>query len=248
VENMTGSKSTLTKNALKKFILRLDFGPLDSQLVGKIVELISNQFERVEKRVIQGFRFEIKQKDAQIQNQDTHDILCISEVKGITLTFSGADGAIIFESTTYKNKDTYLGVLNSLISALETLNFQTESKRIGMRFVNEFPCDKPTKIGMIFSKSLSSITRGMLEAENASRAIAMIETTTSDYKSRIHYGVVNKYYPEPIKVFDLLLDIDLYINTPSAPCDLDEITKTLNKAAYNLFLSCINDKYLIKMK
>jgi uncharacterized protein (TIGR04255 family) len=245
---MTEENSTLTKNALKQFILRIDFGILENSLIANIVNIIAPSFDRIEKRIIQGIKFKIDPQSTEVQKNETHDIICVSDVNGMTLTFSERDGSITFESNKYKDKDTYLGVLNSLIEAFGTLDYAGNSRRIGMRFINEFVCDKKSQITKILDKRLANTIRGMLSSDTTSRVIAMEEGTTQEYKSRAQYGIVNKFYPEPIGVYDLILDLDFYIDAPTPHNDFGEAAKTLNKAAFYLFKACINPSYLEKLK
>jgi uncharacterized protein (TIGR04255 family) len=245
---MTETSSTLSKNALKKFILKIDFGLLENSIIAEIVNSINPQFDRIEKRLIQGVKFKIDPQNTEVHKEETFDVICVSDINGITLTFSERDGSITFESNKYKDKDTYLGILNSLIQSFSTLKYDYSSRRIGMRFINEFTCDRKSNISKIFDKRLASTVRSMLSTESNSRVIAMEESTAEQYKSRVQYGVINKFYPEPIRLYDLLLDLDFYIDTPVALIDFGEITKTLNKAAFYLFKSCMNPAYLEKMK
>lgn len=245
---MTENTSTLSKNALKQFILRIDFGLLENSIISNIVNSISPKFDRIERRLIQGVKFKIDPQNTEVQKQDTFDVICVSDINGIMLTFSERDGSITFESNKYKDKDTYHGILNSLIESCTALKYDYSSRRIGMRFINEFTCDRKSNISKIFDKRLANIVRNMLSTDSNSRVIAMEESTAQQYKSRVQYGVINKFYPEQIRLYDLLLDLDLYIDTPVDIIDFGEITKTLNKAAFYSFKSCMNPAYLEKLK
>lgn len=245
---MTETNSTLSKNALKQFILRIDFEILNNSIISEIVNSISPKFDRIERRLVQGVKFKIDPQNTEVQKEETFDVICVSDIYGISLTFSEREGSITFESSKYKDKDTYFGILNSLIESFNALKHDCGSRRIGMRFINEFKCDRKSNISKIFDKRLASIVRSMLSTDSNSRVIAMEESTAPEYKSRVQYGVINKFYPEPIRLYDLLLDLDFYIDTPVNPIDFGEITKTLNKAAYYSFKSCINPSYLEKLK
>lgn len=244
---MEGTSPTLSKNAVKQFILRMDFGILDQDSVAKIIEQIAPFFDRIEKRSVQGIKFQVDPQKADVQRNDTQNIICVSDLNG-TLTFEELAGAIVFESTKYKNKDTYLGALSELVEAFIKIEFNKDCNRIGMRFINEFPCEKKENIGRIFDKRISSVIRSLISREGVSRAIAMEEGNFSDFKSRAQFGIVNKYYPEPIRVYDLLLDIDYYIDSSMPYTQFKDAVRKLNHEAFHFFKSCMNPTYFERLK
>jgi len=123
-----------------------------------------------------------------------------------------------------------------------------ESKRIGLRYINEFPCNDIKTVSKIFNKRLSAIIKQMINGKSQSRVIGMEEYNNDGFKIRFQYGIPNKYYPSAINVFDLVLDIDSYIEISSPANEWEDLIKILNHSAYTYFITEMNENYLEGLK
>lgn len=245
---MSDTSRTLIKNSIKSFILRIDVIKTDQTNLALIAEKMSAYFDRTEKRQISNFTVNFTSGNSEISKNDFYDFVLISEAKNISMTFSEVQNAFWIECSQYKNSSTYKELITKLLNILKELSLNIESKRIGMRYINDFDCNGVKNISKIYNKRLTSIVRNMLFEKTQSRIIGMEEYNNDGYKLRLQYGIPNKYYPSIITVFNLLLDIDSYIESTNTVDEWEEIIKNLNHAAYNKFKIEINENYIAELK
>jgi len=105
-----------------------------------------------------------------------------------------------------------------------------------------------SELKKVFNKRQKAIVNNMLQKEFCSRAVAIEEYTYPDMKSRVQYGVINKFYPAIIVNYDASLDIDVYDDGSNDIKCWDEILKKLNHVAYDLFKDTIDEKTVSGMK
>lgn len=241
--------NTLAKNEIKNFILRVDLIN-DSQLeISKIAEKMSEFFDRTEKKQINKFSISFTKGSSEVTQGGSFDYVLVSEEKSLSMTFSETQYAFWLESNQYKDNSLYKGIIKNLINILESFGVEIKSKRIGLRYINQFQCKTKRNIGKIYGKRLSSLVRAMLSEEDIqSRVIGMEEYNNDGSKMRFQYGIPNKFYPALITVFDLLMDIDSFVESESGPDEWEEILSGLNHAAYGKFIKEINPKYLEDLK
>lgn len=247
-EDVTGD-NTLAKNEIKNFILRVDLINNDQLNIAKIAEKMSEHFDRTEKKQINKFSINFTQGSSEVTQGDTFDYVLVSEKKSISMTFSETQCAFWLESNQYKDNSLYKGLISKVVNVVDSLDGEVKSKRIGLRYINQFACKTKRNIGKIYGKRLSSVVRAMLSEEDMqSRLIAMEEYNNDGFKMRFQYGIPNKFYPSVITTFDLLLDIDSFIESESGATEWEGIITSLNHAAYGKFVKEINSKYLEDLK
>jgi len=237
-----------TKNEIKKFILRVDLIKTDRLKIQKIVEEMSKYFDRAEQRQVSNFAINVTKGDSAVIHQQSLDFVLISESKGVFMTFSDAQNAFWLESGQYRDNSIYKDIISKTIDIINQFCGSIESKRIGLRYINEFRCDKQRNISNIYGKRLSSILKLMLVNPYQSRIIGLEEYNNDGYKLRLQYGIPNKFYPSTITVFDLSLDIDSYIENANSLEEWNDVIKQLNHSAYNVFINEMNPKYLEALK
>jgi hypothetical protein len=88
----------------------------------------------------------------------------------------------------------------------------------------------------------------MMAQPNQSRVIGVEEYNAEGYKMKFQYGIPNKFYPSAITNYDLIMDIDSYIQSSSSLDEWESIIADLNHSAYQRFIAEINDKYLEELK
>lgn len=240
--------NTLNKNAIKKFLLRIDIIKNDALKYLYIVQELSKYVDRVESRQASNFSINFTQPDPEIKTSQVFDYVLTSDSKGYFITISEIQNAIYFESSSYTDNSTYKDFIELLINIINVNAPETLSKRIGLRYINEFSCDSTRSVSSVFGKRLSSALKNMMSRDNQSRVIGVEEYNNQDTKARIQFGIPNKHYPSTITRIDLLLDIDYYYNSSAKLIEWDSIIKNLNHAAYAYFSSEINPKIIEKLK
>lgn len=239
---------TLTKNSIKNFILRVDLIKSDKLDIQKVASMLSKHFDRAEKRQVSSLGIAFTKGSSAIKQEQSFDYALISESKAISMVFSEIQNAFWIESNQYRDNSLYKEIVETATQTIIDACDEVESKRIGLRYVNEFKCEKRKNIGVIFGKRLSTIVKQMASNASTSRVIGIEEYNNDGYKMRLQYGIPNKFYPSLITIFDLLLDIDSYIENTNNIKEWHDIIKNLNHEAYNKFIEEINPKYIEELK
>lgn len=238
----------LNKNGIKNFILRIDLVKNTTLDISKIAETMTAYFDRAEKRQISNFTLSFTKGDSELTKHEVFDFVLISEDSPASMTFSEVQNAFWIQCTQYRNNLIYKGFVKKVIKEISTICNDTEAKRIGLRYINEFNCEKVNNVGRIYGKRLSAITRAMMKDENQSRVIGVEDYNNDGYKLRLQYGIPNKFYPSVITSYHLLLDIDSYAENTCSISDFEKIISDLNHAAYAKFIKEMNPKYLEGLK
>lgn len=239
---------TLDRNCVKNFILRIDLIKNNMLAVSKIANAMAAYFDRIEKRQIKSFTLDFTKGNSASIEQEVFDFVLVSETNSVSMTFSELQNAFWIECSQYKNNSVYKEIIKNLVEEVLALCNETEAKRIGLRYINEFNCDKIKNINRIYGNRLSLIVKAMINENSQSRVIGMEEYNNDGYKLRLHYGVPNKFYPSVITVCNLLLDIDSFIESKCNVNDWQEIITQLNHSAYEQFIKLISPKYLEELK
>lgn len=247
-EDNTGD-NTLAKNEIKSFILKVDLLNNDELDIAKIAEKMSEHFDRTEKKQINRFSINFTKGSSEVTQGDTFDYVLVSEENSISMTFSEIQCSFWLESNHYKDNSLYKGIMSKVAEVIDSVCGEVKSKRIGLRYINEFKCKTKRNISKFYGKRLSSLVRAMIKEEDMqSRVIGMEEYNNDGFKMRFQYGIPNKFYPSVIGVFDLVLDIDSFVESESSVDEWEEVISTLNHAAYEKFVKEINPRYLEDLK
>ena len=248
MNNVEESDRTLRKNLIKKFILRIDLLPNENLNLADVAEAMMDNFDRAEKRQVKNLTVKFTQDKSEVGRSETFDIVLISEKKSMSMTFSEAQNSFIIQSSQYENNSIYKGLIKELVSTISKIDSNTNVRRVGLRYINDFFCDKIVNIGRIYGKRLSSIVRSMVSEDSLARVIGIEEYNNNGNKIRLQYGIPNKFYPSIITVYNLLLDIDSYTEDTIPINDLEKVISELNHAAYSCFKKEINENYVEKLK
>jgi uncharacterized protein (TIGR04255 family) len=240
---------TLKNNSIKNFVLRIDLIPDASFDSDVVINHIINDFDRREKKIINGVKigFSSDGKPTMEQTVDHEDVL-VSDSRKVSLTFSRPQSAFWLGSTFYNDNSIYKKLLQQIQDVVNNRFPNTIAKRIGMRYVNEFTCQSTKEISRIFKTEKASIVRGLLKDNYLSRALAYQEYNCDGRKARVQYGVVNKFYPSLITIYDLILDIDAYYDMPITQNEWVSKVSELNHTAYGFFVEVMNDQYLERLR
>ncbi len=238
------SHKTLMNNNISLFIIRIDFIDAEKPDFADIINKLTNTFSRIEKTIHTNINVDIESQ--QFEKQESY-IYTLRRDNGSQIKFLTHENALVFETNNYIDKTSYIEVISNIIIVLKTFE-NYKSKRFGMRFVNNFPCNKVNDISKIFEKDIAKNIINIAKKENIMRIINIEEFNFDNYKSRIQYGLINKFYPSIITNYDLLLDIDIYYDGVIEIQDWDDTLKLFNHMAYDYFVKYVNPKYIETIK
>lgn len=248
MSDKTQINRTLTKNNITNFILRVDLLKSESLTLPNLAEIMSDYFDRSEKRQISNFAVTFTQNKSELKRQETFDHVLVSEEQHVTMTFSELSNSFWIESNHYRDNSIYKNIMIKTVEAVTQIDPTIEAKRIGLRYINEFKCENQRKISKIYGKRLASVIFKMLTNPSLSRIIGVEEYNYGNQKLRLQYGIPNNFYPEIIKKYDYLLDIDSYIELICNVAEWNEVLVDLNHTAYKKFFEEMNPLYLEEIK
>lgn len=246
----TENDRTLSKNRINNFLLRVDLVNNSDLNLIETAEALSESFDRTEKRIIDNVTVNFTQHQHDLDRNKSLNYVLFSDTESITLTFSEHENAFWIQSSKYKNNLAYKSFIKLIINEISKHCDTIEAKRIGLRYINEFNCNTIRKISSIFGRRLSGITRSMLKNTNNVRVIGVEEyyDKESSKRLRLQYGIPNEFYPSNISTYDLLLDIDSYIEDTIKITDFEDTISDLNHSAYNIFINETNPKLIERLK
>lgn len=244
----TTEERKLSKNSLELFILRFDLvqdSKIDFDLL--LSDFIKH-FDRSEKRHLTNFEVNFTTDKSEVNQVAGHDYVLTKDKENYSMTFSKSQNAFWFETTNYINRETYTNLVNELIKSAEKKGIKLSTRRIGMRFINNFNCNNAKHISKIFISDIAKTLTQRLKKDNMSRFICQEEFNFDVCKVRVQYGIPNKFYPAVLNNFDLLLDIDSYDDKIQEHENLIETINGINHCAYNAFVSNITPLFLESLK
>lgn len=238
----------LLRNAIETFVLRFDM-PMNSKFDYQIIiNDISKFFDRIEKRLQSNYQVKFTTDNSEVKKVENYNYILTNEHERFMMTFSVVENAFWFHTNNYVDNNTYLPIINELIKALQEKQVDIVTRRIGMRFINKFNCEKPKNISKIFEPEISKFIVQRLIKSNINRIIGQEEYNFDSYKVRVQYGIPNKFYPAIINNYDLLLDIDAYDDKLQEVNNWAEVIKNINHSAYKAFNQKINPDFLNMLK
>lgn len=240
------NEQTLPKNKITQFILRidlpkdctLDFSQLALDLKDEYVRFVENTEHNVH---LDFDRHSVTERD--FINYVLH------ADNGVQLLLNTSQNIISFESNSYIDNSVYV---NRLASIIEKINNQgiigLMSSRIGMRFINLFPCDKKENIKKILQKPNGKAIIDSLTKVNLNRSVFVEQYNNGNYFVRVQYGIFNKFYPAVIRNLDITLDIDVYYGGLTPIADWTENISIFNHAAFVKFKEYVEPSYITMMQ
>lgn len=241
-------KRILSRNNIRHYIFRIDFVKLEEDQLNIIIESFKNQYDRIEKILVPNFNIKVDKNNPTIDRNDLANFVLINETTKSKITISCNSNFISFESNNYIDKSTYLVFLEKLVETITSNTLSLDSKRIGMRFINNFPCDLPKGISKFFNKDISKNLIFMSSKKSISRVICQEEYNLENCMCRVQIGILNNFYPSVLKNFDLTLDIDTFDSTTQTYINWIKIASELNHNSYNFFKNSMNESYINSLK
>lgn len=240
------NKQTLSKNKITQFILRidlpkdciLDFHRLAIDLKNDYVRFVENREHNVHLNI----------DTQEISHRDFINYTLHAE-NGVQLILNTSQKIISFESNSYIDNSVYVDRLTAIIEMINRQGIPNlMSSRIGMRFINLFPCEKKDIIKRILQKPNDKAIIDSLAKENINRSVFVEQYNYGNYFVRVQYGIFNKFYPSVIRNLDLTLDIDVYYGGLTPIEEWTDNIKTYNHAAFEKFKEYVEPKYIALMR
>ncbi len=240
------NEKTLPKNRIAQFILRIDL-PKDCILNFHQLALdLKDDYVRFVENTEHNVHLDMNTK--QVTHRDFINYMLLAD-NGVQLLLNTSQKIISFESNSYIDNSVYVDRLTSII---EKINNQgvvgIMSSRIGMRFINLFPCEKKEGIKKILQKPNDKVIIDSLAKENLNRSVFVEHYNYGNFFVRVQYGIFNKFYPAVIKNLDLTLDIDVYYGGLTPIAEWTEVIRTYNHAAFDKFKEYVEPSYIISMR
>lgn len=240
------NEKTLSKNKITQFILRidlpkdciLDFRQLALDLKDEYVRFVENTEHNVHLNI----------DTQQVTQRDFINYVLYAD-NGVQLLLNTSQKIISFESTSYIDNSVYVDRLASIIEKINNQGVvNLMSSRIGMRFINLFPCEKKENIKKILQKPNDKAIIESLAKENLNRSVFVEQYNYGNYFVRVQYGIFNKFYPAVIRNLDVTLDIDVYYGGLTPIADWTEAIRTYNHAAFAKFEEYVEPNYISSMR
>ena len=237
---------TLPKNKIAQFILRIDL-PKDCALSFRKLALdLKDEYVRFVENTEHNVHLDMDTQ--QVTQRDFINYVLLAD-NGVQLLLNTSQKFISLESNSYVDNSVYEDRLTSII---EKINCQgivgMMSSRIGMRFINLFPCEKKEGIKKILQKPNDKAIIDSLSKENLNRSVFVEQYNYSNFYVRVQYGIFNKFYPAIIKNLDLTLDIDVYYGGLTPIIEWAEVIRTFNHAAFVKFREYVEPSYIDTMR
>ena len=167
----------LSKNSIDLFILRFDLQPTKEEDYQAILTDLSKYFDRVEKRTQTNFEVNFTSDKSEVNKVEVFDHVLIKEQPAFSMTFSVSQHAFWFETKNYTDRRTYSQIITELIKSATAKQINLVAKRIGMRFINNFKCEKVKNVTKIFNAGISKSIVIRASQPFASRVICQEEFT-----------------------------------------------------------------------
>lgn len=241
---------TLNNNQIGKFILRIDIDkstPIDFSYV---VDALQGDYTSKKIEVQEHYDINIdEQKNEGNVAKSIFPRFVLTYADGAYLKLGTFDNNIIIESNKYRDNSVYKDRIAKVLAIIKEKHGEgISSTRIGMRYINTFPCENEKDISKIFNPSDSKSIREGLSKPNISRVLLVSEFNEEDHQIRIQYGVPNKFYPSIITRPDLMLDIDVFSLGLQPINEWEGVIRTANHDAFRIFNEYIKASYIEKMR
>ena len=240
------NEQTLPRNKITQFILRIDL-PKDCTLnFQKLALDLKDDYVRF---------VETKEHNVHL-NFDTQEVshrdfinYTLHADSGVQLILNTSQKIISFESNTYIDNSVYVDRLAAIIEKINNQGIDgLMSSRIGMRFINLFPCENKENIKKILQKPNDKAIIDSLSKVNLNRSVLVEQFNNGDHFVRVQYGIFNKFYPAVIKNLDVTLDIDVYYGGLTPIADWTENIIKYNHAAFDKFKEYVEPSYIATMQ
>lgn len=240
------NEQTLPKNKITQFILRIDLPKECTLDFRKLALDLKDDYVRFVENTEHNVHLDINTRS--ITERDFINYVLHAD-NGVQLLLNTSQKTISFESNSYIDNSVYVDRLAAIIEKINDQGIvNLMSSRIGMRFINLFPCEKKEGIKKILMKPNDKAIIDSLAKVNLNRSVFVEQYNYSSYFVRVQYGVFNKFYPAVIKSLDITLDIDVYYGGLTPIADWTDVIRNYNHAAFDKFKEYVEPTYIAMMK
>lgn len=242
---MENNSKTLLNNKIDQFILRIDLAQTPAVDFKELAEKLSNDYGEV--RTELHVNYNVDMKKVNVTREEFLKYI-LGTAPQITLTLDCFEKCIVLESSHYDNNGVYKQRLANIVALIREMQPEASAQRIGMRYINKFPCLKPSEISKYFNTAEANNIKSTLKQKNISRAVLVHEYQFGDYQARVQCGIPNKYYPSVISNYELVLDIDVFGLGVQHIDSWEEAVRDYNHGAYDMFLHYVKPSLLEDLK
>jgi uncharacterized protein (TIGR04255 family) len=240
------NEQTLPKNKITQFILRIDL-PKDCTLDFRQLALdLKDDYVRFVENTEHNVHLDLDRHS--VTERDFINYVLHAD-NGVQLILNTSQKTISFESNSYIDNSVYVDRLAAIIEKINNQGILgLMSSRIGMRFINLFPCEKKENIKKILQKPNDKAIIDSLAKVNLNRSVFVEQYNNGNYFVRVQYGIFNKFYPAVIRNLDVTLDIDVYYGGLRPIAEWTEDIRTYNHAAFDKFKEYVEPSYIETMQ
>lgn len=240
------NEQTLPKNKITQFILRIDL-PKDCTLNFRQLALdLKDDYVRFVENTEHNVHLDIDRHS--VTERDFINYVLHAD-NGVQLILNTSQKIISFESNSYIDNSVYVSRLAAIIEKINNQGIVgLMSSRIGMRFINLFPCEKKENIKKILRKPNDKAIIDSLAKANLNRSVFVEQYNNGNYFVRVQYGIFNKFYPAVIRNLDVTLDIDVYYGGLRPIAEWTEDIRMYNHAAFDKFKEYVEPSYIETMQ
>lgn len=242
---MAINNRTLQNNKISQFILRIDLMPGRKADFKWLAEQLSQEYGTV--RTELHVNYNVNMSTVQVDKQEFITYI-LGKSPEVVLKLDGFERSIILTSNQYKDNSIYKDKLHGIVTLLRDKHSDLSASRIGMRYINKFPCTKPSDIGKYLDTSDASCIKSSLKREDISRTMLVHEYQLGDFQARIQCGIPNKFYPSVITNYELVLDIDVYGVGAQPITRWEESVRDYNHGAYSYFTKYIKSTIIESLR
>ena len=141
---------TLLNNKIDQFILRIDLTPDAMVDFKQLAEKLTSDYgdARTELHV----NYNIDMQKVEVKKEEFLKYI-MGKAPQITLTLDSFERSIVLESNHYDNNSVYKQRLSKIIALIKEMQPESSALRIGMRYINKFPCLKSSEISKYFNSN-----------------------------------------------------------------------------------------------
>jgi uncharacterized protein (TIGR04255 family) len=241
---MSNPERTLYKNCISQFIIRIDIDPVANVDFIGLFETLKPYYNRTAIEVATNYNLNLQSGETETRKYNKYHLYTND---GIHVEIDSLLKVIIFNASKYVNNDVYKDRMSTIISFL-IVNNSLQSRRIGMRYINMFYCPSQSDISKILPDTEARYIKSSLRNPDISRSLAILEHNKESHYIRVQYGIPNRFYPSKITRMDLMIDIDVYSESPINVNEWNETIDSFNHISYDTFVSFVKPSFLDSLR
>lgn len=233
------SDRILSPNYIETFLLKINLkNKIDLE---DFKMCFSSDFERYEEVTNKGFGITFSNNSQTLTPEQDIEKVFINERLNMKVYLSNKDTELTLRLNSYINNQSYLWIIEKLTSFFLEKDKEMRYMKISLRYINKYPCVEVKNIKKFFNNDISKHLLNAIEQGNRTRILLQEEFNFSPNRAKVVYGIPNKYYPNNLTEYDLLLDIDSSLITNDTINNLKRDIEVLNHSAFDVFNIFVSD-------